>query len=207
MRPESAPEPTQNPPQTTSEASAAKSAPTKKRAQWAPPRGIRYVYRSDRPAKPFQLVWSEDGKEKKQAFTDEAGRELVARALAEKRAKHGSSILTFDPARWRIFEQFTEIVGADTDPLQVAREWKAARGAGSGADAGAGLKLTVAEAVEKYLALREAEGGIEKGYMSHITLHLRKSLAGHLGTVRLYELTPDMLRCEQRRERHGNSPI
>lgn len=101
------------------------------------------------------MVWAEDGKEKKQAFEDEKARELVAKALADKRAKYGSSVLTFDPLRWRIFVQFTEIVGAETDPLQVAWEWKAARGAGSGA----GLNVTVSDAIEKYLTLRETEGG------------------------------------------------
>lgn len=181
MPPELAPETPQNPPQPV----RARKVTT----PWEPPRGIRYVHRPDRPSA-FQLVWTEGGQERKQSFKDEKGRELVARALAEKRAKHGSSILSFDPERWRTFERFMEIVGAETDPLQVAREWKAARGAGVGATA----TLTTAQAVERYITLRTTEGGIDPAYLSHVTLHLRKTLVPKLGHVLLHELDAEMLR-------------
>ena len=191
MRPESAPETPRNPPQQVPPHSETElTASDKKRPEWLPPRGIRYVLREDRPNKPFQLIWSEQGKEKKKAYSSKKDRELMAKSLAEKRSKHGSSILTFDPARWRIFELFTEMVGADVDPLQVAREWKAARGAG----ANAALNLTVSEAVENYLALRKQEGGVDPGYLSHVTLHLRTSFAGAYGHVPLSEVTKEMVR-------------
>ncbi len=53
---------------------------------WIPPRGIRYETRTDRHVMPFYLHWRDSaGQRKKQAFKDEAGRELVARELADKR--------------------------------------------------------------------------------------------------------------------------
>jgi site-specific recombinase XerD len=197
MPPQSAPETPQNPPQdgarhpdiATVKTLRSRKSTGKDKAPWVPPRGIRYVHRPERPS-PFLLVWTENRQERKRSFKDEKAREVAARALAEKREKHGASILNFDPKRWRVFEEFTRIVGEDTDPLRVALEWKQARGIG----ANAAPSMTVAKAVEKYLALRRQEGGVDKAYLSHVKLHLEKSFAAMLGDVQLHELTADQIR-------------
>lgn len=161
------------------------------KAPWSPPRGIRYEHRLDRPALPFYLHWrDETGQRRKQAFKDEASREMVARELAEKRDRHGSSILTFNPQEWKTWERFREIVGVEIDPLVVAREWKTQRGVGATAPT-----LTISKAVEQYLHLREVEGGVDKAYLKHVALHLRKSFALALGHILLHELDAEMIRA------------
>lgn len=158
---------------------------------WAPPKGIRYEYRGDRPLAPFYLHWRDpSGVRHKQSFKTEAARESEARILAETREREGTAILTFDPQRWRVYEQFQRIIGPDTDPLQVAREWKESRKAVPTT----APTLTVTKAVEQYLQLREAEGGVDAHYLSHVRRHLRDSLAVRLGHVLLHQVDATMLR-------------
>lgn len=158
---------------------------------WVPPKGIRYEYRADRLQMPYYLHWRDDtGQRHKQAFKNEVLRETTAKALAEKREREGTSILTFSPDEWRTYQQFKQIVGPDADPLQVAREWKAAKGVGPEAVP----TLTVAEAITRYLALRDAEGGVDEGYLSHVRMHLQKSFGVRLGHVLLHELTAEQIR-------------
>lgn len=146
------------------------------------------MHRPDRPS-PFYLVWTEDGHERKQSFKDEKSREITAKALAEKREKHGTAVLTFDPEKWRTFERFLEIVGNDTDPLKVAHEWKTIEQSRMDLPT-----LTTTKAIEQYMKLRKEEGGVDLGYLAHMKVHLVKSFGARLGHILLHELDAQMIR-------------
>jgi site-specific recombinase XerD len=159
---------------------------------WRPPRGIRYSFRADRPTAPFYLHWRDSrGKREAQGFADDKKRELAARKLAEDRHTHGSAILDFDPVRWTRYKEFQAIVGAETDPLVVAREWKASR-QGLGTSGVNGMRIR--EAVERYLALRAKEKSVAADTLRHWKKHLSVRLCDSLGEMPLSELTPDHIR-------------
>lgn len=153
-----------------------------------PPPGIRYKYRAARPAKPFQLIWQDNGQEKTQSFADAEARESAAKALAEKRTEFGTEILTFDPREWRVWQLFKERVGG-VDPLTVAHEWIADRQRRGVIIGG----ITVAKAVERYIAAREEEK-LSKDTYRHITKHLSGRLVPVYGARPLADLTADVIR-------------
>lgn len=158
---------------------------------WVPPRGIRYSFDETRPKSPFYLHWRDDqGKRKAKGYETEKARELAAKALDEKRSKHGDAVLTFDPDRWARYLQFQKIVGADVDPIIVAHEWRAHR-QGIGVEGATGM--TVREAFKKYLALREADK-LSDDTTRHITKHVGERFCGEFGERRLNDITADDIR-------------
>lgn len=158
---------------------------------WQPPRGIRYGKARDGGKKRFQLHWrDENGKRQSEGYETEKQRELAARALAEKKSKHGATVLTFDPVRWAKYLEFQCIVGEEVDPIVVAHEWKAARqGFGTaGADG-----MTVADAYTKYMGLRGSEK-LSDDTRRHIKTHVGVRFCGAFGSMRLNEVTADHIR-------------
>jgi len=166
---------------------------TKKQDKWEPPRGIRYEYRPDRPKTPYYLRWtdSETGIRKTSRYPDTQAREIAAKALADKRKDHGTSVLTFDPKRWARYLDFQKLVGEDTDPILVAHEWLAYR---QGIDKSHAEGLTVNEACARYIAMRKAEEKLSKDTWRHIDKHLSKRFCKTLGEKRLVEVTADDIR-------------
>jgi site-specific recombinase XerD len=155
--------------------------------QWQPPRGIRYSKIANRP-RPHLLHWRDSGVRKSQAFRTEGDRERFARELAGKVARHGRAILSVDPARWARYLEFQEMVGQDTDPITVGREWLEKR---KGDPSG----MTVAKAVEQYLANRRRdEPDLSGDTWRHLDKHLGKRFAETFGAMRLNGITSDMLR-------------
>lgn len=157
---------------------------------WTPPRGIRYEHRPGRK-KPFLLFWSDkQGKRVSTAYASENLRETAARALADKREDFGTSVLTFSPREWQVWQEFRAEIG-EADPMQVAREWKAIR-QGAGTDKAAGYTIT--EAVAEYMRLRKAEEKLSADTWRHFDKHLTKRFAGVLGSMKLADLTADHIR-------------
>lgn len=152
--------------------------------QWEPPRGIWYEFNKQRPAVPFMLRWTEDGKLRSQSFADEETRETTARALADKREDHGREVLTFDPREWRRWLEFKERAG-DVDPMDILREWQAMRG-DSKAPAG---RISVGEASSQYLAFR-AQGRLSDDTRRHIEKHVGERFVGALGATPVRDVTP-----------------
>ncbi|MGH8019562.1 MAG: hypothetical protein ACREIA_15025 [Opitutaceae bacterium] len=95
-------------------------------------------------------------------------------------------MLTFDPREWRRWLEFREAVGAEVDPMVVAREWLDAR---QGTDT-AGAGMTVAAAGDRYLELRAGEK-LADDTRRHIVKHLRPRFAARYGGLMLAEVMPD----------------
>lgn len=162
-----------------------------KAGDWQPPRGIRYGKTRAGGMKRFQLHWRDDnGNRQSEGFASARERELAARALADKRDRHGASILTFDPAQWRRWLEFHAVIGEGVDPLVVAHEWRELR-QGMGASGAGGL--TVAEAFKRYFELRESER-LSEDTRRHIAKHVGERFAGAFGALRLTALTADHIR-------------
>ncbi|MDF9833096.1 site-specific recombinase XerD [Ereboglobus sp. PH5-5] len=158
--------------------------------KWEPPRGIRYSFRKDRPKKPFYLHWrdKDTGKREATGFADKKARELKAKELALMMEKHGEEVLSFDPTKWRKFLEFEKIVGAGTDPVVVAHEWRKSQ---QGEPKVIGKK--VSEAVIEYLRLRD----LEKCWSADTRRHVGKQLDRFMrkfGAVRLHEIDKDQVR-------------
>lgn len=153
---------------------------------WEPPRGIRYSSRPGRPS-PFLLHWSDgDGNRCAAAYPSPAARETAAKALAEKRTDHGTDVLSFDPREWRRWLSFREIIG-DTDPVEVAQQWLAAR-----EKHGVQASILVSAASERYLLARASEG-IAKATLSHAKGDMARFTAS-FGTRLLGEIRPEEIR-------------
>lgn len=134
------------------------------------------------------LRWRDSGGvARSQSFADAQERENVAMGLAEKREEFGKEILNFDPREWRRWLEFKELAG-DADPMQVLREWQAAR-TGSGFT---GSFTTVPEAVKAYLVYRN-EGKLSPDTLRHFKKHLKERFAAHFAASKVRELTPDMI--------------
>jgi site-specific recombinase XerD len=160
--------------------------PRRKKQAWKPPRGIRYEDRLERKT-PYYLHWTDGhGERQSTTFESETARENAAKALAEKRAAYGEEVLKFDPREWRTWMQFREAVGANTDPLQVAREWLAAR---QGIGTAGAESRTVSEAVKEYIRLRKSEEKLTPDTWRHFKTHLETRLCNALGKVQLTALT------------------
>ena len=153
--------------------------------EWQPPRGIRYSSRPGRPS-PFLLHWSDDGKRCAAAYPSPAARETAAKALAEKRTDHGTDVLSFDPREWRRWLSFRELIG-DTDPVQVAQQWLAAR-----EKHGMQASILVSVASERYLVARASEG-IAMATLSHAKADMARFTAT-FGTRLLGEIRPEEIR-------------
>lgn len=134
------------------------------------------------------MQWREKGgKRRSEGFATAGDREIAAKALAEKRAEHGSAVLAFDPAKWRRFLEAEQIAGG-VDLVDVAKEWLKLR---QGAEKLAGL--TVAQAIEKYLALRAAET-LDVSTTKHVEKHVRDRFGAGHGVLPLMDVTPDTIR-------------
>lgn len=151
---------------------------------WHPPKGIYYEHNRQRPAKPYLLRWTAEGKARSMSFASEQDREEHARSLADKREEHGAEILMFDPKEWRRWCEFRELIG-DVDPFDVYREWLASRSS-TGTPSGS---ITVAKAVEAYIAHR-GEGKLSADTQRHINKHVRERFGGMFGPEKLREITP-----------------
>ena len=158
---------------------------------WEPPRGISFFARADRPSKPYWVKWgsSVDGKGGRLGFPAERDREIFARDLASKLQRHGSAVLSFDPEEWRRWLEFRALVGPEVDPRDVAREWLDARRNLSLTAVG----LTVAEAVTKYLGIRQAEHSWGADAYRHAKKHLER-FSDALPGRRLNTITADDIR-------------
>lgn len=158
---------------------------------YEPPRGIRFftVDRAGPDAKRFFMQWREKGGQRRsEGFATAGDREIAAKALAEKRAEHGSAVLAFDPAKWRRFLEAEQLAGG-ADLVDVAKEWLKLR---QGTVKLAGL--TVAQAIEKYLALRAAET-LDASTTRHVEKHVRDRFGAGHGALPLADVTPDTIRA------------
>lgn len=163
---------------------------TNSKRGYVPPRGIRFfeVTREGPDAKRFFMQWRERGGQRRsEGFASAGNREIAARALAAKRAEHGSAVLAFDPAKWRRGLE-AEQLACGVDLVDVVKEWLVLR---QGTNRAAGL--TVAQAVEKYLALRREEK-ITHGLGRRFTKHLAERFGELFGGEQLADLTPDKIR-------------
>lgn len=159
---------------------------TESKKNWKRPRGILYKHRPGRPS-PFLLGWDESGVIRWQSFATEQDREDSAKALADKRDEFGKEVLSFDPREWRTWLAFKEKIGV-ADPMQVASEWLASRGT-------PGTTLTVADAVTKYIAHRKDGEGLSEDTYRHFDTHLKDRFAATHGAMKLFEVTPDVIRA------------
>lgn len=117
-----------------------------KRLERELPKGITIGERRDGRPKPFFVRYGKD--RTVESFITEEDRNDKAEKLRDAVSNHGTSLLNFDPAEWKEFQ-----------------EWKAARGD----------RLTIRSAVPKYLALRLAEDLVEDSdHHTHVELHLKR---------------------------------
>jgi integrase len=156
--------------------------------QWLPPRGIYYEHNRQRPKTPFLLRWTDGGVGKSQSFKDATDREKAAMDLAAKRVEHGTEILNFDPREWRRWLEFKERAG-DHDPLEILHQWQVMRGDNHNAASA----ITVADAVEQYLAFRSEES-LSRDTERHFDKHLRQRFAATHGAMRIREVTADTIK-------------
>ncbi|MDF9827941.1 site-specific recombinase XerD [Ereboglobus sp. PH5-10] len=133
----------------------------------------------------------ESGRREATGFKDAAAREVAARDLAEKREKHGTDVLAFDPKRWARYLDFQKLVGDETDPIIVAHEWLAYR---QGIGKGGAQSLTVREAYVKYRAIRETEEKLSADTWRHIDKHVGIRFCNDYGDKKLNELEADDIR-------------
>lgn len=97
-------------------------------------------------------------------------------------------MLTFDSGRWGRYCEFQKIVGDDIDPVVVAHEWRASK---QGTPKIVGM--TLADAVKKYLLLRDDE----KSWGDDAKRHAKKQLSrlvDKFGEVRLNAVGTEELR-------------
>lgn len=154
-------------------------------ANWAPPRGIRYLPEREGRENGFGLSWREGGKPQFRFFPTAQKREVAAQKLAEAKEEHGRAAMAFDPVE---YAEAKLIVGG-FDLRKVARAWIAFRGGNSGSDS-----LLARDAARKYLALRfsnDVKAGSDTA--RHIDLHVRRFVA-QFGDMKLCDVTPVMLR-------------
>lgn len=144
------------------------------------PEGISIGHYKDGRKKPFFVRFG--AARKVESFVHECDRNDAADKLASQRDTQGSAILSFDPEQWRAYLRFRERCPAEFDELE--RLWKASRR----------VVMNVGQAIERYKALRLAEGLKEKSdTYRHIKLHLKR-LKTKLGGLLLTDLTVDLLR-------------
>src|SRR6185436_806584 len=107
------------------------------------PQGITIGRRSDGREKPWFVRFG--SKRVVESFVDERSRNDRAQELADGVRKQGTGVLDFDPAEWRKLLDFREATGVSLDEAReiVLRVRGNVR-----------VNLTVAEAAEKYLAIR-----------------------------------------------------
>lgn len=141
--------------------------------------GIVFQYNRQRPKRPFLMRWGVGGVKKTQSFATEKERELAARAMGEKRQRHGEDVLDFDPREWRQWVQAKELL-AGQNPLVAIAEWKAMK---SEKDGGLPTKNT-GEAIKEYLEERQSQGVSADGWR-HMQSHLRDRFGAQFGGVPL----------------------
>jgi site-specific recombinase XerD len=164
----------------------------KKQQTWEPPSGMWYEHRPKCRKRPYYLFWRDSkGTKTWERYEDEKGRELAAKRMAEALASHGAStILTFDPEKWRTWLQFEAMVGPGVDPLIVAAEWKASRQGKAGSSVGMQLET----AITKYFAIRKAEKSWGRDAERHAELHLKERFHDAYFTKRINDITTEDIR-------------
>lgn len=166
---------------------------TKAERPWAPPRGIRFYDRPDRP-KPFLMSWRPKASAPVQtlSFANAAARERAGRRLAEERLAEGEIAMSWNAAGWREFLE-AKAAAEGADLRIVVHEWKSGRAAsGSTTDA---HSISVPDAVEKYFKLRLAEDvKVGTDTYRHLDLHLRKRFAVLLKGHMLHQVTSEEIR-------------
>lgn len=125
------------------------------------------------------------GRDRKvESFESEQDRNDAAEKLAGLSQTQGSAILEFDPSGWREWQEFR---GRCPAPLHVLESlWVA--------NVGKQTTISGRVAVDRYLALREAEG-MREGTDTH--RHVKKNLGrfvAALGVLQLDQLSPDLIR-------------
>jgi site-specific recombinase XerD len=121
-------------------------------------------FRGNRPS-PWVVVWTLDGQRKSKAFKTEVERDAFADSLDQKRRRFGARILAFDPREWERYLQFRETT--NYAPLdQIEQLWGHRK---------ALAETTVAEAMEKFLAVKEPR--ISLGAYRHYKANLGRFAA------------------------------
>jgi site-specific recombinase XerD len=131
------------------------------------PRGITIGHRKDGRPKPFFVRYGRP--RKVESFATEKERNEKAAELDSEKEQHGTSVLNYDPAEWKEFQ-----------------EWKATYKK---------TAMTVKDAVVKYMALRLAEDVVKDSDTHlHISLHLSRFEAV-FGIRTLDSVTADDIRA------------
>lgn len=133
------------------------------------------------------MEWRHEGQRRSEGYKTAKDREVAAREIVAKRERHGSAVLSFDPEKWRRACEAEKLVGG-VDLVDVAKEWLILR---QGTNKVPGL--TVAAAVEKYLALRSDEK-LSAATTGHLRKHLEQRFAASYGALPLVDITPDIIR-------------
>ena len=134
--------------------------------------------------KPYVMRWREvGGKKRSVSLATRAEAEKFAATWTKRRETWGIVAEVVPPKRLETWRLFSELTG-DADPLEVARFWvqyHTVRGGG----------MTVADAVEKFLAIR-ARGEFSRDTDSHRLLHAKR-LSAALGSKRLSDVTTELV--------------
>jgi len=147
--------------------------------KWEPPRGIRLIELPNCPNKRFGVQWRVDGKRKTKAFATAEARLTYTKALASERASLGTDTLRLDDAEAREWRTFRAQIGPDVPLSAVAEVWRMY---------GARERLTVAQAIDRLVAARTAEGVAKTTLLHYKAVHARLSAA--MGERDVASITP-----------------
>ncbi|HZZ58239.1 MAG TPA: hypothetical protein VFE31_10450, partial [Opitutaceae bacterium] len=136
------------------------------------------------------MRWRHGGRRKFKAFASEIDRWRAAESMNAKREEHGRSVLTFDPAGWREYQDAKAIVGA-ADLRVICREWADRNGHRL-----RHVGILTSDAIEKYLKLRHAEDVRERtDTYRQLDMHLARRFSAAFGKERLADITADQIRA------------
>lgn len=147
------------------------------------PTGLSCEIREGLP-KPFVLRWREvGGKKRSVSLATRREVEKFAATWTKRKETWGRVAEIVQPKRLETWRVFAELTG-DADPLEVARFWVKYHTVRGGS-------MTVAQAVEKFLEIRE-QGEFSRDTNSHRLLHATR-LASALGSKQLSDVTPAII--------------
>ena len=150
--------------------------------EWRPPRGIRFVTFSNRPAS-HGVQWRVDSKRKTKFFTTRERQIAFAKELAGEAKNHGLANLRLDEHETRDWRAFRAMIGDDADLKAVANCWLKHQATHSRPS------LALSNAIEAYNAAKKAEGVTHAAVTHYGPIFDRLRLS--IGEIEVAEVTAE----------------
>lgn len=151
---------------------------------WEPPRGITLVSFPSRPAQPYGVQWRIEGKRKTKTFPTREKQIEFAKALAGDAQRNGTAAFRLNEGEAREWRAFRELVGKDTDLALVAACWERNKATVK--------EITVADAIEKFKAIKKSEGIGDDTYRQ--IKKKSERLVEMFGALQLHQVTTEKMR-------------